>query len=48
MMTSATQSNSGASAYMGYLYAFAGDPDSFVREEAEDVLSGAATAGATT
>jgi Ca-activated chloride channel family protein len=27
MMTSATQSNSGASAYLGYLYAFAGRPD---------------------
>ena len=27
MMTSATQSNSGASAYLGYLYAFAGKPD---------------------
>jgi Ca-activated chloride channel family protein len=26
-MTSATQSNSGASAYLGYLYAFAGEPD---------------------
>ena len=26
-MTSATQSNSGASAYFGFLYAFAGDPD---------------------
>jgi Ca-activated chloride channel family protein len=26
MMTSASQSNSGASAYIGYLYAFAGDP----------------------
>ena len=27
LMTSATQSNSGASAYLGYLYAFAGRPD---------------------
>ncbi len=27
MMTSATQSNSGASAYLGFLYAFAGKPD---------------------
>lgn len=27
MMTSATQSNSGASAYFGFLYAFAGNPD---------------------
>lgn len=27
MMTSATQSNSGAAAYIGYLYAFAGNPD---------------------
>jgi Ca-activated chloride channel family protein len=27
MMTSATQSNSGASAYMGYLYAFSGSPE---------------------
>jgi Ca-activated chloride channel family protein len=27
MMSSATQSNSGASAYIGYLYAFAGNPD---------------------
>lgn len=27
MMTSATQSNSGASAYLGFLYAFAGNPD---------------------
>jgi Ca-activated chloride channel family protein len=26
-MTSASQSNSGASAYLGFLYAFAGDPD---------------------
>lgn len=26
-MTSATQSNSGAAAYLGYLYAFAGNPD---------------------
>lgn len=26
MMTSATQSNSGAAAYLGYLYAFAGNP----------------------
>lgn len=27
MMTSASQSNSGAAAYLGYLYAFAGSPD---------------------
>lgn len=27
MMTSATQSNSGAAAYLGFLYAFAGNPD---------------------
>ena len=27
MMTSATQSNSGASAYIGYLYAFSGNPE---------------------
>lgn len=27
MMTSATQSNSGASAYLGFLYAFSGNPD---------------------
>jgi Ca-activated chloride channel family protein len=27
MMTSATQSNSGAAAYLGYLYSFAGQPD---------------------
>ena len=31
MMTSATQSNSGASAYLGYLNAFAGSPDSHAK-----------------
>jgi Ca-activated chloride channel family protein len=31
MMTSATQSNSGASAYLGYLYAFAGKPEILTR-----------------
>ena len=30
-MTSATQSNSGASAYLGFLHAFAGQPDWLTR-----------------
>ena len=47
-MTSATQSNSGASAYFGFLYALAGDPDVLtvdnlsddkVRREVADLLS---------
>jgi Ca-activated chloride channel family protein len=33
MMTSATQSNSGASAYLGYLNSFAGSPDSLTSEQ---------------
>src|SRR4029077_20324122 len=33
MMTSATQSNSGASAYLGFLYAFAGKPDVLTRPQ---------------
>jgi Ca-activated chloride channel family protein len=32
MMTSASQSNSGASAYFGYLHAFAGNPDVLTAE----------------
>ena len=32
MMTSATQSNSGASAYLGFLYALAGNPDVLTRD----------------
>ncbi len=41
-MTSATQSNSGASAYFGFLYALAGDPDLLTMEHLEDpqVLDG--------
>ena len=35
-MTSATQSNSGASAYLGYLHAFAGKPDVLTREHLQD------------
>lgn len=35
-MTSATQSNSGASAYFGFLYAFAGDPDVLTLKHLED------------
>jgi Ca-activated chloride channel family protein len=33
MMTSATQSNSGASAYFGFLYALLGNPDIITKEE---------------
>lgn len=33
MMTSATQSNSGASAYLGFLYAFAGNPEILTRAQ---------------
>ena len=49
MMTSATQSNSGASAYLGFLYALAGNPDVLsmeqlrspqLREEIRTLLSG--------
>jgi Ca-activated chloride channel homolog len=36
MMTSATQSNSGAAAYFGYLYAFAGNPDVLTSENLQD------------
>ncbi|MGQ9682762.1 MAG: substrate-binding and vWA domain-containing protein [Anaerolineae bacterium] len=36
MMTSATQSNSGASAYFGYLYAFAGNPEVLTAEHLQD------------
>ncbi len=36
MMTSATQSNSGASAYLAYLYAFAGNPDVLSLEDLRD------------
>jgi len=36
MMTSATQSNSGAMAYLGYLYAFAGQPDILTSEMLHD------------
>lgn len=41
-MTSATQSNSGASAYFGFLYALAGDPDILTDEHLADqaVLDG--------
>lgn len=35
-MTSATQSNSGASAYLGFLYAFAGDPDLLTADHLAD------------
>ncbi len=35
-MTSATQSNSGASAYLGFLYVFAGDPDMLTGEMLDD------------
>ncbi|MEZ5337104.1 MAG: VWA domain-containing protein [bacterium] len=35
-MTSATQSNSGASAYIGYLYAFAGQPEVLTLEQLDD------------
>jgi Ca-activated chloride channel homolog len=37
MMTSATQSNSGASAYMGYLYAFAGHPEILTRAHLQNL-----------
>ena len=37
MMTSATQSNSGASAYLGYLYAFAGSARSADGEKFERI-----------
>ena len=49
MMTSATQSNSGASAYIGFLYALAGNPEVLtkkdldnpkVREGVKEILSG--------
>jgi Ca-activated chloride channel family protein len=36
MMTSATQSNSGASAYFGFLYAFAGHPDVLTAANLQD------------
>ena len=36
MMTSATQSNSGACAYLGYLYAFAGAPDVLTKTQLEN------------
>ena len=36
MMTSATQSNSGASAYFGFLYAFAGNPDVLTSANLQD------------
>jgi Ca-activated chloride channel family protein len=36
MMTSATQSNSGAMAYLGYLYAFAGQPEVLTEEMLRD------------
>lgn len=36
MMSSATQSNSGAMAYLGYLYAFAGHPDVLTSEMLND------------
>jgi Ca-activated chloride channel family protein len=36
MMTSASQSNSGASAYFGYLHAFAGNPDVLSAEHLRD------------
>lgn len=36
MMTSATQSNSGASAYLAFLYAFAGSPDVLTSENLND------------
>lgn len=36
MMTSATQSNSGASAYIGFLYALLGNPDSITKESLQD------------
>ena len=36
MMTSATQSNSGASAYLGYLYAFAGRPEVLTEKNLRD------------
>lgn len=35
-MTSATQSNSGASAYLGFLYALAGNPDMLTMKELDD------------
>ena len=35
-MTSATQSNSGASAYLGFLYALAGDPDVLTQDHLQD------------
>ena len=36
MMTSATQSNSGASAYIGFLYALLGNPDTITKESLQD------------
>jgi Ca-activated chloride channel family protein len=40
MMASASQSNSGASAYMGYLYAFAGNPDVLTSDNLRDPAVG--------
>ena len=39
MMTSATQSNSGASAYIGFLYALLGNPDSITKERLQDQIT---------
>ncbi len=36
LMTSATQSNSGASAYLGFLYAFSGNPDLLTADNLND------------
>lgn len=36
MMTSATQSNSGASAYIGFLYALLGNPESMTKEDLQN------------
>lgn len=36
MMTSATQSNSGAAAYLGFIYAFLGNPDMISKKDLED------------
>ena len=33
MMTSASQSNSGASAYIGFLYALLGNPETIIKED---------------
>ena len=40
LMTSATQSNSGASAYFGFLYAFAGQPEVLTAEHLQDPAVG--------